>query len=59
MLCILRAREIRASITRRINLWERGLHVGLVGCAEVMGDIREGKNYSGGEGGDKDVARCY
>ena len=30
---IRRAREIRARITRRMGLWERGQHTGLVGDA--------------------------
>ena len=37
---IRRAREIRARITRRMDLWERGQHVGLVGDAEAEGAAR-------------------
>ena len=36
-----RVREIRARITRHMDLWERGQHVGLVGDAE--GAAQEGK----------------
>ena len=32
---VCRAREIQASIMRRMDLWERGLHAGLVGDAEA------------------------
>ena len=30
-----RSRDIQASITRRMDLWERGQHAGLVGDAEA------------------------
>ena len=43
-----RAREIRALITRRMDLWERGLHVGLEGDAEAEGAARKGRAASGG-----------
>ena len=36
-------------ITRRMDLWERGLHVGLVGDAEEEGAAREGRVASGGD----------
>ena len=49
MLCILRAKDIRARITRRMDLWERDIHVGLVGDAEAEGAAREGTAASGGE----------
>ena len=39
-----RAKEIRARITRRMELWERGLHAGLVGDAEEEGAVREGRD---------------
>ena len=32
-----RAREIQAKINRRMDLWERGQHDGLVGDAEAEG----------------------
>ena len=54
-----RAREIRAMITRQMDLWERGLHAGLVGDAEVEGAAREGRATSGGEEEDEAVARSY
>ena len=54
-----RAREIRARITRRMDLWERGMHVGLVGGAEVEGAAREGRGASGGKEEDESVARVY
>ena len=38
-----RARDIRARITRRMELWERGQHAGLVGDADVEGAAREGR----------------
>ena len=41
-----RAKVIRAQITIRIDLWERGLHTGLVGDAEAEGASREGSNAS-------------
>ena len=43
-----RARVIRACITKKVDLRERGLHVGLLGKAEAEGDTREGR-YSSGE----------
>ena len=32
-----RSQDIRARITRRMDIWERGLHTGLVGDAEAEG----------------------
>ena len=46
-------------ITRQMDLWERGLHAGLVGDAEVEGAAREGRATSGGEEEDEAVARSY
>ena len=37
------AREIRARITRRMDLWERGLHMGLVEDSEAEGAAQEGR----------------
>ena len=54
-----RAKEIQARITRQTDLWERGLHAGLVGDAEAEGAAREGRAASGGEEEDEDVARSY
>ena len=59
MLGICRAKEIRAQITRQMDLWERGLHTGLVGDVKQEGSIREGRDASGGEEEDKAVARSY
>ena len=49
-LSIHRDREIRARITRRMDLWERGIHAGLVGDAKAEGAARDGRYLSGGEG---------
>ena len=57
MLGVHRAWEIRVRITRRMDLWERSLHAGLVGDAEVEGAAREGRATSGGEEEDEVVAR--
>ena len=48
MLSVPRAYEIWARITRRIELWERGLHAGLVGDAKVEEAAREVRVASGG-----------
>ena len=56
---ICRAREIWARITRRMDLWERGQHAGLVGDAEAEGDAREGRAAFSDEGEDDSVARSY
>ena len=37
MLGVCRAKEIRARITRRMDLWDKGLHAGLVGDTESEG----------------------
>ena len=52
-----RAREIRARITRQMDLWERGLHSGLVGDTEAEGAAREDRAASGGEEEDEAVAK--
>ena len=54
-----RAQEIRAWITWRIDLWERGRHAGLVGDAETEAAAREVRAASGGEEKDDSVARSY
>ena len=56
---ICRANEIRARITWQIDLWERGLHTGLVGGAKAEGSAREGRAASGGEEEDDVLARGY
>ena len=48
ILSVRRAKEIHARITRRMDLWERGLHVGLVGDAKAEGAAREVRAASGG-----------
>ena len=53
------AREIQAMITRRMYLWERGQHSGLVGDAEAEGDACEGRAAFSGEEEDDDVARSF
>ena len=53
------AREIRSRITRRMDLWERGQHAGLVGDAKVEGAAQEGRAASGGEEEDEAAARSY
>ena len=42
-----------------MDLWERGLHVALVGDAEAEGATREGRAVSGGEEEEKAVAWSY
>ena len=46
-------------IIRQMDLWERGLHTGLVGDADVEGADREGRAASGGEKDYKAIARRY
>ena len=54
-----RAREIRARITRRIDLWERGHHAGLVGDAEAKGADRKGRAAFSSKEEDDAVARSF
>ena len=54
-----RAREIRARITQRMDLWERGQRAGLLRDAEAEGAAQEGRSASGGEEEDDAVARSY
>ena len=49
MLGVHRAREIQTRLTQRMDLWERGIHAGLVGDAEAEGAAREGRAASGVE----------
>ena len=56
---ICRVREIRAQITRRMDLWKRVLNTGLVGDAEAEGDVREGRAARGGEEEDEAVDQSY
>ena len=46
---IRRAQDIRDRIMRQMELWERGLHAGLVGDSKEDGAAREGRAASGGE----------
>ena len=46
-------------ITRRMDLWERGLHVGLLGHAEAEGAAQEVRSASGGEDEDEAAASSY
>ena len=59
MLGVRRACEIRARITRRMDLWERGQHAGLVGDAEAEGAAREGRAAFSGKEEDDAVERSY
>ena len=54
-----RSQEIRARITRNMDLWDRGLHGGLVGDAEAEGDAREGRAASGRKEEEEAVSRSY
>ena len=58
-LSVPRAKEIWARITRRMDLWERDLHAGIVGDSEAEGATREGRATSGGEDEDEAMARSY
>ena len=54
-----RAKEIRARITRQIDLWERGLHAGLVRDSEAEGAARKGRSSRGGEEEDEAASQSY
>ena len=56
---IRQAREISSSITRRMDLWERGQHAGLVGDAKAEGAAQEGRAAFSGEEDDNTVARGF
>ena len=43
----------------RMDLWDRGLHTGLVGVTETERAAREGRTASGGEDKDEAIARSY
>ena len=49
MLSVCRAKEIRERITRQMDLWDRGLHEGLVGDSEAEGSTRDDRAARGGE----------
>ena len=38
---VCRAKDIQARINRRMELWERGIHAGLMGDSEAEGAARE------------------
>ena len=59
MLSFLRAKEIRDRITKKMDLWKRGLYAGLVGGDEAEGDARECRVAIGGEEEHEAVARSY
>ena len=54
-----RGQEIRARITRRMDLWERGHHAGLVGDAKAEGAAREVRAAFSGKEEDDVVARSF
>ena len=54
-----RAQENRARITRRMYLWDRGIHTGMVGDAKVEGATQEGRAASGGEEGEEAISQSY
>ena len=54
-----RDREIRAWITRCMDLWERGQHAGLVGDAKAEGAARKGRAAFSGEEEDDAVAPSF
>ena len=54
-----RSKDIRALITRQMDLWERGLHAGLVGDDDAEGAAREGRDASGGEEEDDVLSQIY
>ena len=56
---VCRAKEIRAWITRQMDIWKRGLHAGQVGDAEAEGAARERRAARGGEEEDQAIARSY
>ena len=59
MLGVRRDREIRARITRSMDLWERGHHTGLVGDAEAEGAARKGRSAFSGEEEEDAMARSF
>ena len=54
-----RAQNIRARITRGMDLWKRGQHAGLVRDAKAEGAAQEGRAASGGGDEDDAVARSF
>ena len=56
---VLRAKENIDRISKRMDLWERGLHAGLVGVAKAEGASREIRDASGEKDKDKAEASSY
>ena len=56
---VCREEEIRDKIIRWMDLWERGVHAGLVGDTEEEGAARDFRSSSGREEEDKAVVRSY
>ena len=54
-----RDKDILARITRRMELWDRGIHTGLVGDADAEGAASKGRYASRGEEYDKAVSQSY
>ena len=59
MLVVRNARGIWAQITRSMDLWDRGLHAGLVGDTELEGAAREGRACSRRDEEDNTVSISY
>ena len=59
MLSVCKAQEIREWITRRMDLWKRGIPAGLVVDAKAEEDARESRAARGGEEEDKAIAWSY
>ena len=59
MLGVRRAKEIRARITRWMDLWEMGLHSGLVVDTKAKGAAREGRAARCREEEDKVISKIY
>ena len=56
---VCQAREIRARITRRMDLWETVQHAGLVRDAEAEGAARDGRAAFSGKEEDDAVVRSF
>ena len=57
-LCTRKARNIRARIDRRLDLWKRGIHAGLVGDALAEGRAQDGCVERPGEEEEEDRLAC-
>ena len=56
---VCRAREIRSRLMRQMDLWERGIHMGLGGGTKAEGAVRDGRDTSGGDEEEEVVAWRY